>query len=354
MDVVDLVLWGLAAGLAAVATWLTLPRTPALDWQLHFKVTLVTLVRGQVEAEGGDARAWLEAGRARVWYHPAARGLADLLEHPDPAALPVPALPGERALMEELARRPDVAARLEALFSSGGDELLYDDPGALGPDYDPAPVLGPEAGWEAVATWEAPVAEGLRRRHERVRWAAVGAPPSLVRALAAVLGEERVSAVDHDTDEGLETSLEALVPRSEDRLVLLVSGAGALPMLRVLARHAGLRDRLVAVVGVAADLGGETAAWLSRHFTHQVFDTELHRATPWFHLAFAVKGCLPPGEPGLPLRYTAWPHRDTPASGRRAMDPVDLGLLPGPSANYPAELLARALLITVAARLARG
>jgi hypothetical protein len=48
----------LALGLAAVAGWLHLPRTPDLDAERWFKTMLATVLRGAIEGGGGDVEAW--------------------------------------------------------------------------------------------------------------------------------------------------------------------------------------------------------------------------------------------------------------------------------------------------------
>ncbi len=349
----DGLLWLVVGGLTLAAAWLSLPRAPDLDWERFFKTALVTLIRGPLEAQGATAVAWLQASRERVWYHPGSRELAAKLADPDAYAIPVPARPGERALVEDLARLEGLSARLARTFTDEprADEVLFEDPVDLGPAYDTVPVLGPEASWEAVSRWDDTVVAGLRRRLEHTRWVVLG-DDGLAAVLAEVLGPERVITGSAETPEGLIASAEAWVPETSDRLVWLAVGAPAGLLARGLHGSAGLRDRTRAVVAVAAELGGETSDWLAEHFTHAAMDTELARTTPYFHLGFVAPETLPLGEPGVPLADTCWPVLDEPPNGRVAVEPVDLGVLPGTRGSADATLLVRALLLTLVQRLA--
>ena len=148
----DLGLWVLVALLLAAAIYMSLPRPPALDWELHFKITLVGLLRGELEAAGEEAQDWLEVGRSRVWYHPAGRELDRKLVDPASYEIPVPAREGERALVEALSRL-EPEARLGHTFGGGADEILYEDPEFLGEAYEPSAVLAPGCDWEAVVAF---------------------------------------------------------------------------------------------------------------------------------------------------------------------------------------------------------
>jgi len=349
----DAGLWALAAALAAAAVWWTLPRPAAVDWELYFKLALVTLARGEVEAEGGDADAWLARGRRLVWYHPGARLLEAKLADPAGFAVPAPARAGERALLEALERLPTPEARLEHTFgpAGGGEGSLYDDPALLGDDFAAARALGARADWGAVATWSAEAIEGLRRKNQRTRWALMGAPPGVLEAVEEALGEGRAASLDAALDgEALAEALAALVPALADRAVVVATGDAAGRLARCLHAEPGLRDRVLAVVGLHPALGPH-AAWLEAHFGHAEMDTEIARATPWYHLGFIAPDVSPPGEPGAPLAETRWPESAPPPTGRVALEVVDLGVLPGPMAAYPPRLLARALLVAVTARV---
>lgn len=350
MNPLDAVLWLLAIGLALAAAWWTLPRPVALDWERLFKLTLITLIRGEVERAGGDAEAWLTAGRARVWYHPGGRGLVAKLLNPQAVQPPVPARPGELGLLEALRAAPDPHARLALITQGGGDEPLYEDPASLGPGWDLAAMLGQGASWEAVAAWGPAVGAALARRNDRVCWVQIGGGLELVAALRAA-GVRAEGCADPDAAE-LTKSLHEWTPEPADRLVLLLVDRGASAGVEALLADPSLRDRVRAVVAVGADLGGATGALLAERFTHEALDTELARRVPYLHLAFADPGVDPLGEPGLPLAHTAWPTPPPSRVGRESVEVLDLGLLPGPRAALGAERLARALLIVVSARLA--
>ena len=47
-----------AAGLAAWAAWLSVPRPPALDWQRLFKTTLSMGLYGEILAEEKGREGW--------------------------------------------------------------------------------------------------------------------------------------------------------------------------------------------------------------------------------------------------------------------------------------------------------
>lgn len=356
MSGLDLGLWITSAGLALYAGWLTLPSAVALDWERLFKITLITQLRGEVQVSGGDDAAWLAAGRHRVYFNPAARALAARLEDPASSPIVTPALPNERALVEELIQTPGVEDRLAVIFGRGADEGLYEDPMSLGPDWDLAGMLGVGADWDALAAWGEPVIAALRRRNALTRWVVVG--PSgdtlsdgLFDALREVLGEGRAARLDPLAIDPLCEALAPLIEEPADRLIFIGVGEGAARVVAALGADASLRDRARAVVSVGGALGGEVAARLPSFFTHEGMDTELARLTPWWHLAFVTPGVSPPGDVDQPLAETAWPVPEAPPSGRLALEIVDLGVLPGPRAEYPPRLLARGLLVSLTARL---
>jgi hypothetical protein len=331
----DLALWILAALLALYAGWLTLPRPVELDWERFFKLAMVTVVRGPLEAEGASADAWMEAGRALVWYHPAGRQLDRKVADPKGYEPPFPALPGERALLERLAAEAP-EERLKATFSSGADEVLYDDPGVLGQAWQLTNILGPEADWDGVASWNDAVLAGLKRRHTHTRWVLLGVD-TLAAPLREALGEDAVILPTGEIAEELEAALGELA----DRAVFVAAGAHADGLAQMLHARPGLRDKALAVIA----LGGEfNAAWMAENFDHETMDTELSRATPYFHVFF--------GDHLESVEGSRWPSPEVPATGRVSVEPVDLGLLPGSVDQADAKVLARALLLTVTARVA--
>lgn len=345
----DYALWGIAGVLALAAAWWTLPKRTELDWERLFKMAIVTRLRGPLEDAGGTLEQWVELGRTRAWYHPAARLLAEKLRAPSLEGLPIPALEGERGLVERLIPLDGPDARLRALFLDGGsDDDLYADPGSLGEAWDLAALLGPEAGWDAVATWSEGLQGVLGRRHSHLKWVVLG-DPDLHAALAARLGADRAVSLDALAQD-LRGALEAQVPELADRVVIVAAGAALMPTLAALADSPGLRDRVLAVVSVAGAFDGE---WMSEHFTHEGMDTEIARGTPYFSVNFVTH----PGIQDTELDQVAtgrFPSPEVPASGRAAIQAHDLGVLPGPADDYPRDLLGDALLVAVTACLASG
>ncbi len=353
MSPVDALLWVAAAALAGAAVWLTLPRPVALDWELYFKLAMASALRGEVEAAGGSVEDWVSRCRARLWYHPGGRELGLKLRDPAGYSPPVPALPGERALLEALARSAP-ERRAGWLLSEGfSDERLYGDPSELGEAYDLERVLGPGAGWEALAGGTAAFIEALRRRNAHNIWVVVGGgglAAGLAEALAELLGAAHSAHISGGDPEVLARALDGLLEAGADRLVLIVLGGAAGALLRCLHAEPRLRDRTRMVLGVGAALGPERS-WLAEHFDHEQMDTEISRALPYAHLGFVLPGAAVFGEPGLPLVDTAFHAPPVPPSGRAAIEILALGPLIGPSADFPPSLLARSLAVTATARL---
>jgi len=333
----DFVLWLLVVGLALYAGWLTLPRSVDLDWERFFKLSLVTLVRGPLEEQEASSEQWMEAGRSQVWYHPAARDLGLKVQDPAGYEPPFPTLDGERALLEQL-QLTAPEQRLATVFGGGADEVLYDDPEGLGGDWQLATILGPEVSWESVATWSAELLSGLARRHEHTRWALLGAE-HLAETLREALGEGSVLLAPEDDPAAF---FEQELSQLSDRVVFLASGKHADQLVRLLHEHPGLRDKARAVVALQASFDPE---WMAACFGHESMDTEIAWATPYFHLFFAGDGLQG-------LESSRWPTPPVPATGRVSVESVDLGVLPGSLEGYDARLLARALLVTVTARVA--
>ena len=355
MNLVDVGLWAVAGVLLLVAGWNTLPRPPELNWELYFKVVIASLIRGEVEAAEGTAEDWLERGRALVWFHPGARDLESKLTEPDAYQVSTPAIEGERGLIEALRLLSTVQQRLERTFTSGhADAVLYEDPALLGEEYDPRNSVGTEADWEAVAGCSPDLLTALRRRHEHLRWVVLGGDQKHIEALSELLGEDRVLVLSETESEAAETELESFLSQRSDRLVLLAVGKGAGLAVRMMHGSPGLRDRVLAVVGVGAFLGGDLGGWMKDAFTHQAMDTEISRLTSWFRVSFVTPGVLPVGDEHCALADTRWPCPPVPQSGRKAIEVIDLGVLPGPALDYAPALLIRSLVVTVTARLGTG
>src|SRR5690554_2298026 len=138
-DPLSIAIAAAAAITAFVAGWVQWPRAPDLDGERWFKVALATLLRGEAEARGGTAEAW-EAQVVRfVPYHPAGRLPERKVTNPVAARLPGAMQPGERALLEQLARRHTVQERWRWMYDEDPVSLdaRLDDPVELGPAYDP-------------------------------------------------------------------------------------------------------------------------------------------------------------------------------------------------------------------------
>ena len=192
----------LCVGLALWATWLSLRPTPPLDWERLWKITLATIIRGEVEGAGGDLDAWWSR-LAPVPYHPAGREAEAKLGHPDLETIPVPALEGERTLVSQLATLDTPVQRWQAMFveSEAAQDALQMDPTDLGPAYDPSRVAGPDVTWDSIAAWNDVVQVSLSRRLEDVIVVAAGFDGA---ALQAAVPHGRVRTLGGDALSGIE------------------------------------------------------------------------------------------------------------------------------------------------------
>jgi hypothetical protein len=315
-----------AAALAVWAVWRSVPRAPALDHERLLHVALSTRLRGEVEAAGGDLRVWEGQVLGAVLYHPAFRDPGPRLRDPATAPVPVPAREGERALLEQLGRLPDPSARLRAAWVEDPRvlEALLDDPARLGPAHDPATVLGPAVGWDAVAEWGPAVGAALGRRLGHVVVLAVGVP--WAAALGAAAPGQRVVIWDalpetDPADRGVLRGFEALFGAASDRFVWVVGGAHFEGALRVLHAWPELRDRLLGVVAVAPAVS-PALPWVEAHFTHEQMEPELQRAIPYLLLRV-----VDPEDP-LATDWTPLPVPPVPESGRASIAVHELGVVP--------------------------
>jgi hypothetical protein len=202
-----------------------------------------------------------------------------------------------------LLRRPAPLPLTEGPVPPGGWTGSAED---VDPDLDPVRRIGAECTWDALAT-RAPAARAAVERRlagTRVVWFE---PPLVDLGTVDVLPPPPES----------HAALEALLAAPEARLVLVAS-AEAQRVLELLHELQGLRDRvrLVLLIGAAPD-----AEWLARSFRHETFDLELARATPY---------CTLRTGPGQVLRSPL-----PPATGRVALDVVDLGLVPADALADP-------------------
>lgn len=351
-----------ALGLAVAAVWLSIPRPPALAWERLWKVGLAVITAGEVERSLGstDARAreeWASRVLGAIPWHPAGRLAERKLADPRLEEIPVPALEGERALVEELAALPDARARFQRLYVDDprAREELLGDPAALGQDHDPAALLGPSASWDEVAAWSPALQELLARRLEDVVLVVAGLPPELSAALKAAVPGLRLrvlellpadptsaAAVDH-----LLVQVEAALRADSDRVLLVGQGAALQALLAAMAGGAGLRDRCLAVLSLGGELQAPGfSAWLDEHFTHDGFDTELRRATPFM----AVVDVDPADPLARPWRQQRFPQPPDTPQGHAPIQAQDLG--PLHLSGIEPVVLARGILLLLALRLA--
>ena len=341
---IEMVVEVVALLLAIWATWLTIPRPPALDWERLFKTCLATVIRGEVEAVDGDAKAWEERLRMEVPYHPAGRDLERWLSAPDLDTIQTPALDGERALVAALSILPDPVARYR--HATGGDpkglDLLMSDPAWLGPDYDPSSILGPNATWDGIAAWSPDIVEGLMRRLSHVVFVGVGDRDWA--ALCPVPGI-RVQTVADPTLESLQGRLKSVLERPSDRLILgMVDGCSDL-VLQIMTNDMLIRDRILGVVSLGAEV---RTPWSQAAWTHHGMEPELQRRIPFISMV-DVDGAAPLARDWTAQRF--W-EPDLPEGGRKSIQAIDLG--PVPLATLSDRVLGRALWTTLTFRLAQG
>jgi hypothetical protein len=305
-DPLSLALTVAAALVAAGIAWVQWPRPPALDGERWFKVTLATLLRGRVEAEGGDADQW------------------------------------ERTVVRLVS------------------DAFLDDPDELGPVYDPQTYFGPGFGWDAVA--RDANADALRAALGRVlpaRWILVegrsdrSTGPTVLPSLLAVLPDALVVPFGDGAPEALDAIATAAAPDTGDRLVLAGEEAGVARIMRVLHANAELRDKVAAVLSIGGVIGGRydedgpygraaSAEWLSASFVQRELETDVVRLTPWLAVQWRDPDVQPPGLRGLPVEAQRFPTPDPEGATAQTMEVVDLGPLPVDPALDPA-LVARAL-----------
>lgn len=355
-----------ASAVALVAGWLQWPRPPDLDGERWFKVTLATLLRGEVEASGGSAADWEAAVLRFVPYHPAGRLPERKVSNPVAARLPGAHLPGERALLDVLARRDSLAERWAWMYDEDpvAVDARLDDPAELGPAYDPDALVG--AGWDALAAWGAgdpAFLQALRRRY-RARWVLVEgrSEPVLIGALQDVLSEEatRIQWAGGELGEAeadlLAERLRALLPSRDARLMLVAEEAGVAWVLRALAAAADLRDQVDAVLSVGGIIGGlpgvpgplgerDAEDWLGAHFNQAGLDTEVVRLTPYLSVQWLDRQAPVIGVGELPIAAQRFPV--PPDDAVETIEAVDLGVLPV-DPELPSAQVARALVATVA------
>lgn len=352
--------------------WVQWPRPPEFDGERWFKTLLVALLQGRVEARGGDADDFDEQVIRFVPYHPAGRLPERKITSPG-LAITGPALDGERALCEALAALPTHEARWVRLYDDDevGLAARLSDPVDLGELYDPATVMGPDAGWDAVAAWggdpDNEEAVSIRAALERVlgvRWVLVSGqpgPPSVLDALAGEVGERAVRIDGRAGAKSVADELDALLDDATP-LVLVGEERGLTWVLGALPDNALLRERTLAVVSVGGVIGGRTDEsegplapptrrdWLQAHFRTKSLETDVVRLTPYFAVQWLDRSVEEPGIEGLTLAAMRFPEPEHDASAK-TIEVVDLGPLPA-DPELPTDLVARALVTCVTAWVA--
>lgn len=341
---------GAAAILAGWAAWLSTPRAPMLDGERLLKVALsVGIWAEEEEADPSASPAEVE-GRWRtrlaesVPFHPAGRGWRAKVARADPNEVGVPAVAGERALVEALAELPTAEARWDRMF---GDQAhatdpavaeALGDPRTLGEAYDPRRLFGPDGGWEGVAEWSEAVQAGLQRRLAHVVVLEVGLAPEL--SIARHVGGVRSHRVDHPGELTAEACVERLEAPS-DRLLVVVAGPALLPWLRLLADAPLLVDRVVGVVACGGSVVADDKERqeLSALLRSESLLPELQRQTP-----VAVVDDVDPTHPLAGGSHDFVPDLGEPA--RVGVRWIDLG--PLPVARLDPLPLGRALTLTAA------
>jgi hypothetical protein len=335
-----------AAGLALWAAIQTLPRPPRRDWERLFKVALATQLWEVAQAEGGDEGAitarWDALLRAQVPFHPAGRAPVAKLFAPSVAGIEAPALDGERALVEALARLADPPARWQRMYVEdlAAADALTSHPEALGPACDPANALGPACGWEAISRWDPAVPAALAARTGHLQLVLCGAP-ALAAAIRAAAPGLRIA-----DDHALDASLLDLCPAPADRLVLILGHAPMGGLLRALAEAPGLRDRVLVIVGVGAPRSGgpDDDAFFSSGWTHEAMAPELQRTTAIYSV-----WDVDPDSPAAAWEAQLLPPPRLEPGAAPTLELLPLG--PLPLGRVAPAQLARALLTTLAVRL---
>jgi hypothetical protein len=315
--------------LAVGAAVLSVRPAPSLDWEQLWKLILATVIRGDVEAGGGDQSIWWDR-LSVVPYHPVGRDAGSKLVTASIDEVAVPALEGERALVERLAALQTPAERWESMYRSDAhaQESLMQNPMDLGAAYDPSAALAPGMSWDSVAHWSAPVQAAIARRLGDVVVAVIGRD---VTPMMEAVPHASVVAVQDASPDGLL----GLLSQPHQRLVLVVEGDAAFELIQVLHGAPSLRDRVLMVLSLGGRFGGEDrSCWMDAHFQHLQFDTELNRRTLYAAMSDMDSGDIPQAI----QHFTAPP---VPPSGWAPIEAVDLG--PIPLSRQDPALFSRAL-----------
>lgn len=274
--------------------------------------------------------------------------------HPTLEAIPGTPLPGEAALLDRLARLPDVAARWHLLHHEEAEVVSpHDAP-------DPAAWLGPRfararsddrAAVEAEARLDASWLFLSGARADGVPSLAASFAP-FAAVVDAAIGDDLDGAVTR-----LRTELAGRVPDDRaSRFLVAAEGEAAAVLLRALVEETAFRDRVVAVVLLAGVVRGWSRSegplaeprcrdWNEVHVRHARLDTEAVRRTPWITLGGYGPDVEPPGLPGLGLEAQRLPPVGFEGREDPFVEPVDLGASPVATWSDPrvASALAGAL-----------
>ncbi len=368
----DALLFGLAVASGAAAALAGRPSPAALDAPLLFNLLLATFWRGELESSGGRRQDWEALLRDGLLFHPAGRQGWEKVLEPRACKPPVPALPGELALLEDLAALDGPRARMERMFfSREGLPVLMDDPALLGREYDPAHWLGAGCAWDSLASWDQVVVGVLARRfqHEHCLLVHDAAEAPLVDDLLAGLeGLLQGSPVLLDDVEPtrsrareLASHLLSWLDSRERRLILWALGDAGPLLLAALREAPALRDRVTAVIALGSPFGGvpgdpppgldqqTRSAWLHDEFTQENMDLELKRSVPYLLLQRLDPEAAEPGDGRIPWGQQVLREPPVPPSGRRPVRVADLGPVLGDGSLLPPAYLARAIILTLLA-----
>lgn len=330
------------------AAWLSIPRPPQLDWERLFKVAISVGIWADLESAQGEKGAspdveaeWRQMLREAVPYHPAGRDWRNKLSSPTEYTPPVPAIGGERGLLESLATLESVQERWERLFGSRAHELdpavadALGDPREQGEAYDPRRLFGPEADWMAVAAWSEALRAGLTRRLQHVVLVEIGLSDRV--SPGAELPEVRLHACASVAD-GPADGWAQVCESPSDRLVVVLNGAHLKDWLEQMAQSPALVDRVLAVVvaeGAFARSGSEREA-IQALLCSEALLPELQRRTPI--AVVDVIGDEQPWATGMaPIELPDW------QASRLGVQWVDLG--PLSVQKVPSRPLSRAVAV---------
>ena len=282
--------------------------------------------------------------KAEVPYHPAGRDVERWLSQPDTTAIRVPALDGERALVDALRLLGNPVERYRYAMHGEARALdaLMGDPAWLGQEYDPVSVLGQGVTWDALANWSPMVVEALMRRFSHVIFVAMGSRDW--QSLCPIPGIRLVCIEDSEVDD-IESRLNDAIEQPSDRVVFCLSAATSDAVLKLMTERTAIRDRVVGVVALGISVRTE---WANTGFTHQGMEPELQRTIPFFSVVDV--------DPENPLEETWDAQRfwepSVSEGGRRAIEAIDLGVLQ--IGTVPDLVLGRSLWTTLAFRLSQG